>query len=88
MSKKVKIVFTLCNDQTKHQIKIDYEKTVKNSIDLFYKKIGEKNDNKKVFLLEGENISSEDNENKAIKKYIQRNFGIDTLNVLVYDLDD
>ena len=86
--KKVKIVFTKGDDQTKHQIKIDSEKTVENSIEMFYKQIGEKNNDKKIFLLKGENIAAKDKGNTKMEQYIQKNFTNATLNVLVYDLDD
>ena len=85
--KKVKIIFIKGDDQTKHQIKIDSEKTVENSIEMFYKHIGEKNNDKKMFLLNGENIATKDNENTKIEQYIQRNYTNSTLNVLVYDVD-
>ena len=73
--KNMKINFKECGKNESIEIYISIKKKVKDLIDMYYSKIiknGALNIDKKIFLYNNENIASEENKNKRIEDFIQK----------------
>ena len=84
--KKIKIIFTEYN-QNKYEVKINESTTLGRALDLYYVKKGIQNKNIKLFMINGKNITSNENYEKKIKDYIKKdNDG--ELNILVFSIKE
>ena len=79
---RIKIIFD--TPQGNFSIYINPNEKIEKVIDMFYKKMG--SGQKKLFLLSGENLNLEENQNKKVSYFMQKQYFAGNLVIVVNDL--